>query len=163
VLQFDLSLNIDIAEEEVQSSINARRAFCPRTFRRRRFIARPIRGCSRSHAGHHIQLHSTFSGRGSGGYAPCAQALAVERCRPGEHQRRTKAGRAHSGQSDGAVVLRTKSRDLRTALAQTSVNAAKGNFDGPHQDYQINANDQLVTSGDYRKVVVAYRNGAPVM
>jgi len=53
--------------------------------------------------------------------------------------------------------------DLRTALVSTSVNAAKGNFDGPHQDYQINANDQLVTSDDYRKVVVAYRNGAPIM
>ena len=51
---------------------------------------------------------------------------------------------------------------LRTALTQTSVNAAKGNFDGPRQDYQIDANDQLVTSGDYRNVVVAYRNSAPV-
>ena len=36
--------------------------------------------------------------------------------------------------------------DLRTALTQASVNAAKGNFDGPRQDYQIDANDQLVTS-----------------
>ena len=53
--------------------------------------------------------------------------------------------------------------DLRTALTQASVNAAKGNFDGPRQDYQIDANDQLITSDDYRKVVVAYRNGAPVM
>ena len=53
--------------------------------------------------------------------------------------------------------------DLRTALSQTSVNAAKGNFDGPRQDFQIDANDQLVTSDDYRKVVVAYGNGAPVM
>jgi multidrug efflux pump len=53
--------------------------------------------------------------------------------------------------------------DLRTALTQTSVNQALGNFDGPHQDYQINANDQLTTSDDYRKVVVAYRNGAPIM
>ena len=53
--------------------------------------------------------------------------------------------------------------DLRTALTQASVNAAKGNFDGPSQDYQIDANDQLVTTGDYRNVVVAYRNGAPVM
>ena len=43
------------------------------------------------------------------------------------------------------------------------MNAAKGNFDGPRQDYQIDANDQLVTSHDYTKVVVAYRNGAPVM
>jgi len=41
--------------------------------------------------------------------------------------------------------------------------AAKGNFDGDRQDYQIDANDQLVTSQDYRSVVVAYRNGAPVM
>jgi multidrug efflux pump len=53
--------------------------------------------------------------------------------------------------------------DLRTALTATSVNAAKGNFDGPRQDFQIDANDQLVTSKDYRNVVVAYRNGAPVM
>ena len=34
---------------------------------------------------------------------------------------------------------------------------------GRSKDYQIDANDQLVTSGDYRNVVVAYRNGAPVM
>src|SRR6202020_3385818 len=53
--------------------------------------------------------------------------------------------------------------DLRTAVTQASVNAAKGNFDGARQDYQIDANDQLVTSKDYRNVVVAYRNGAPVM
>jgi multidrug efflux pump len=45
---------------------------------------------------------------------------------------------------------------------QASVNAAKGNFDGPRQDYQIDANDQLVTSAT-TQVVVAYRNGAPVM
>ena len=52
---------------------------------------------------------------------------------------------------------------MRTALTQASVNAAKGNFDGPRQDYQIDANDQLISSADYRDVVVAYRNGAPVM
>jgi multidrug efflux pump len=51
---------------------------------------------------------------------------------------------------------------LRTALTQTSANAAKGSFDGPRQSYQIDANDQLQTSGDYQRVVVAYRNGAPV-
>ncbi len=52
--------------------------------------------------------------------------------------------------------------DLRTALTQASVNQAKGNFDGPKKDYQIDANDQLVTSADYKDVVVAYRNNAPV-
>jgi multidrug efflux pump len=53
--------------------------------------------------------------------------------------------------------------NVRTALTQASVNAAKGNFDGPRQDYQIDSNDQLISSADYRNVVVAYRNGAPVM
>ena len=43
------------------------------------------------------------------------------------------------------------------------MNAAKGNFDGPRQDYQIDSNDQLISSADYRNVVIAYRNGAPVM
>ncbi len=51
---------------------------------------------------------------------------------------------------------------VRTALVSASVNQAKGNFDGPRQDYQIDANDQLVTSSDYNDVVVAYRNNAPV-
>src|SRR5260221_3068131 len=53
--------------------------------------------------------------------------------------------------------------DLRTAVTQSSVNAAKGNFDGNRQDYQIDANDQLVTSKDYRNVVVTFRIRAPVM
>jgi multidrug efflux pump len=53
--------------------------------------------------------------------------------------------------------------DLRNALTGNSLNSAKGNFDGPSQDYTINANDQLLSSGEYKTVVVAYRNGAPVM
>src|SRR6202012_3229558 len=53
--------------------------------------------------------------------------------------------------------------DVRTALQQTSLNSAKGNFDGPHQDYQIDANGQLPTSKDFQKVVVAYHNGSPVV
>ena len=52
--------------------------------------------------------------------------------------------------------------DVRTALSQTSVNSAKGSFDGPTQDWQIDANDQLDTGGDYKNVVIAYRNNAPV-
>ena len=53
--------------------------------------------------------------------------------------------------------------DLRAAVAAASVNQAKGNFDGKLQDYTIGANDQLLTSADYRPLVVAYRNGAPVV
>ena len=52
--------------------------------------------------------------------------------------------------------------DVRAALQQTSLDLAKGNFDGPRQDFQIDANDQLLTSADFQRVIVAYHNGAPV-
>ena len=51
---------------------------------------------------------------------------------------------------------------LRTAVAASNVNQAKGSFDGPHQAYTIGANDQLLSSSQYRPLVVAYSNGAPV-
>jgi multidrug efflux pump len=53
--------------------------------------------------------------------------------------------------------------DLRTAIAGANVNQAKGSFDGPRQASVIGANDQLLTSRDYRPLIVAYRNGAPVV
>ena len=51
---------------------------------------------------------------------------------------------------------------LRTAVTASSVNQAKGSFDGPRQAYTIAANDQLLSSRYYRPLVVAFRNGAPV-
>ncbi len=52
--------------------------------------------------------------------------------------------------------------DLRTTLATANVNSPKGNFDGPTRSYTINANDQLHSADEFRNLVVAYRNGAPV-
>ncbi|HWA97661.1 MAG TPA: efflux RND transporter permease subunit, partial [Pirellulales bacterium] len=52
--------------------------------------------------------------------------------------------------------------DLRLALTQASVNQAKGSFDGTKQAYTIGANDQLLTSDEYRALVVTYRNNAPI-
>jgi multidrug efflux pump len=51
---------------------------------------------------------------------------------------------------------------LRTAITTSNANSAKGSFDGPQRSYTINANDQLVTVDDYRNLIVAWRNGAPV-
>ncbi|NHZ62987.1 efflux RND transporter permease subunit [Massilia genomosp. 1] len=51
---------------------------------------------------------------------------------------------------------------LRSAISGANANSAKGNFDGPTRSYAINANDQLLTVPDYEKLIVAYRNGAPV-
>ena len=52
--------------------------------------------------------------------------------------------------------------DVRAAVAAANVNQAKGAFDGPQQARVIDANDQLLSSRDYRPLIVAYRNGGPV-
>ena len=52
--------------------------------------------------------------------------------------------------------------DVRTTINNLNVNTPKGNFDGPTQAMTINANDQLTTTDQYRNLIVAYRNGAPV-
>ena len=52
--------------------------------------------------------------------------------------------------------------DVRTAIAAANVNQAKGSFDGRRQSYTIGANDQLLTSKEYRPLIIAYRNGSPV-
>ncbi|WP_353367140.1 efflux RND transporter permease subunit [Acidovorax sp. FG27] len=51
---------------------------------------------------------------------------------------------------------------LRTAISAANANSAKGSFDGPQRAYNINANDQLVTVEDYRRLIVTWKNGAPV-
>ncbi len=51
---------------------------------------------------------------------------------------------------------------LRTAIDNANANSAKGSFDGPNRAYQINANDQLETVDDYKKLIIAYANNAPV-
>jgi multidrug efflux pump len=51
---------------------------------------------------------------------------------------------------------------LRSAIAAANANSAKGSFDGPTRSFTINANDQLVTAADYKNLIVAYKNGAPV-
>ena len=52
--------------------------------------------------------------------------------------------------------------DLRTALGTANVDQAKGSLNGRTQAYTIGANDQLLSSSDYSKVIIAYRNGSPV-
>ncbi len=52
--------------------------------------------------------------------------------------------------------------DIRTAIGNANVNQAKGSFDGPLRAYTIDANDQLRSADDYRNIVLAYNNGAPL-
>jgi len=164
VLQFNLNLNIDVAEEEVQSAINASQSFLPANL-----PAPPIYSKTNPADAPVLTLAVTSSAM------PLSQVedLIDTRLAPKISQLAGVGLVSISGGQKPAVRIQANPsalssyginlEDLRTALSQTSVNAAKGNFDGPRQDYQIDANDQLVTSKDYTSVVVAYRNGAPVM
>ena len=51
---------------------------------------------------------------------------------------------------------------LHSAIAAANANSAKGSFDGPTRSFTINANDQLLAAADYKKLIVSYKNGAPV-
>jgi multidrug efflux pump len=164
VLQFALSLNIDVAEQEVQAAINASQSLLPSTL-----PAPPVYSKTNPADAPVLTLAVTSSSM------PLSQVedLVDTRLSPkiaqlsgvglvsisGGHKPAVRIQANPSALSSFGINL----EDLRTALTQASVNAAKGNFDGPRQDYQIDANDQLVTSHDYHNVVVAYRNGAPVM
>ncbi len=103
VLQFTLTLNIDVAEEEVQSAINASQSLLPSDPARAADLQQDESGrCSRAHAGHHLEFHAAFPGRGPCRHAARAQDFAAERRRPCKHQRRTETRGAHSSQPDRA-------------------------------------------------------------
>jgi multidrug efflux pump len=164
VLQFSLSLQIDVAEEEVQSAINAAQSYLPSNL-----PTPPVYSKTNPADAPVLTLAITSDSM------PLSQVedLVDTRLAPKLSQLSGVGLVSISGGQKPAVRIQANPtalssyglglEDLRTALTQASVNSAKGNFDGPHQDYQINANDQLTTSADYKDVVVAYRNGAPVM
>ena len=164
VLQFALNLNIDVAEQEVQASINAAQTYLPANL-----PSPPIYSKSNPADAPILTLALTSKS------VPLSQVedMADTRLAQKISQLPGVGLVSISGGQKPAVRVQANPtalsarginlEDLRTALQQTSLNQAKGNFDGPKQAYQINGNDQLLTSQDYRSTVVAYRNGAPVM
>ncbi len=163
-LQFSLDLNIDVAEQEVQAAINAAGNLLPAGLPAPPIYAKvnpadapvltlavtsktlPLTQVEDLTDTRLAQKISQLAGVGlvtiSGGQQPAVRIQADPR-----------ALAAHGLNID----------DLRTTVANATVDAPKGNFDGPTRSYTINANDQLSSAADFRKIVVAYQNGAPVM
>ncbi len=163
-LQFVLNLNIDIAEQEVQAAINAAQTYLPNDL-----PAPPI--YSKSNPADAPIMTLAISSKA----LPLSQVEDLTDTRLAQKiSQVTGVGLVTiSGGQKPAVRVQVNPTqllaygigldNLRTTLQSASVNQAKGNFDGPHQSYEINANDQLLTSQDYKSLVVAYRNGAPVV
>ena len=161
-LQFDLNLNLDIAEQEVQAAINAGGSLLPQlpsppVYAKVNPADAPVITLAISSPSLPItkvediadtriaQKISQLSGVGlvsiSGGHRPAVRVQA-------------------NLQQLASFGLNID--DLRTTVGNNNSNAPKGNFDGAAQAYTINANDQLQSAADYANIVVAYKNGAPV-
>ena len=164
-LQFSLDLSIDVAEQEVQAAINAAQTYLA------------------AGSPHSADLQQDQSG----GHADSNPGAHVDprflspkwkTWRIPGWRKRFRSCRAWGWSASAAAKSRPFAfklnptalssyglnlEDVRSALQATSIDQAKGSFDGPQQSYQIDANDQLLTSKDYQPIVIAYRNGAPVM
>ncbi len=164
VMEFQLSLSIDVAEQEVQAAINAAQSYLPANL-----PTPPIYSKSNPADAPVLTLALTSN------ELPLSQVedLADTRLAPKISQITGVGLVSILGGQKPAVRIQANPtalasyginlEDLRNALVGNSLNSAKGNFDGPAQDYTINANDQLLTSAAYKQVVVAFRQGAPIM
>ncbi len=163
-LQFALSLNIDVAEQEVQAAINAAQTFLPADlplppiYSKTNPADAPILTLALTAKDIPLpQLEDYADTRLAQKIAQLSGVGAVTISGGRKPAVRIQVNPAQLASYDLGL------EDLRTALANTSLDAAKGSFDGPRQDFQINANDQLLSAKDYTEVVVAYKNGSPVM
>jgi multidrug efflux pump len=162
-LQFVLDLNIDVAEQQVQAAINSAGAFLPRDLPNP-----PI--YSKTNPADAPVLTLALTSR----TLPLTQVedLADTRLAQKISQLPGVGLVSISGGQKPAVRIQANPtalaangltlEDVRTAVAQANVNQAKGSFDGSRQSFAIAANDQLLSSAQYRPLVIAYRNGAPV-
>src|SRR5438132_2347400 len=162
-LRFDLKLSLDVAEQEVQAAINAAYNFLPVDL-----PMPPVYSKVNPADAAVLTLALTSS------TLPTTQIedLADTRLAPKLSELSGVGLVTISGGQKPAVRVQVNPRavaslglsldDVRTAIASENVNQAKGSFDGPQRASTIDANDQLRSASDYRQIVIAYRNGAPV-
>ncbi len=162
-LQFGLDLNLDIAEQEVQAAINAAGNLLPSDLPAPPIYAKvnpadaPVLT---------VALTSTTL------KLTDVEDLADTRLAQKISQQPGVGLVTVSGGQRPAVRVQVNPRalaaiglaidDVRTILGNANVNTPKGSFDGPERASTINANDQITSADDYRHIVIAYRNGAPV-
>src|SRR5215471_6280265 len=162
-LQFALDLNIDIAEQEVQASINAASSYLPRDLPNP-----PIYNKVNPADTPVLTLTLTSKTLPLSKVEDLADTVLVQKMSqlPG-----VGLVSISGGQKPGVRIRVNPTElaayglgleDVRTALGQANVDQAKGNFESPHQIFTIGANDQILKSADYGRIIVAYRNGAPV-
>jgi multidrug efflux pump len=162
-LQFDLALNIDIAEQEVQAAINAAATYLPSDLPNP-----PVYSKTNPADAPILTLALTSKELPLDQVEDLADTRLAEKISqlPGVGLVSIGGGQKPSVRIQvnptSLASYGMTLEDLRTAIAGANVNQAKGNFDGKQQAYTIGANDQLLSAKDYIPLIVAYHNGAPI-
>jgi multidrug efflux pump len=162
-LQFDLNLNIDVAEQEVQAAINAAATYLPPDLPNP-----PVYSKTNPADAPILTLALTSKELPLDQVEDLADTRLAEKISqlPGVGLVSIGGGQKPSvriqANPTALASYGMTLEDLRIAIASANVNEAKGNFDGKQQAYTIGANDQLLTARDYMPLIVAYHNGAPI-
>jgi len=163
-MQFDLALNLDVAEQNVQEAINAANSFLPAglpappTYAKLNPADQPILTLAvTSNSMSLTQLQDAANNRLG---AKISEVRGVGLVTPAGGN--VPAVRVEADpQKLAAYGLNID--DLRSLIANVNVSQPKGNIDGPKLDYTINGNDQIQDPEDYLNTVISYQNGAPVL
>jgi len=162
-LQFTLTLSLDVAEQEVQAAINASFSYLPKDLPNPPVYSKvnpadaPV--LTLALTSKTLPLPSVEDLADTRLAQKISQLPGVGLVSIGGGQRPAVRVQANpTALASYGVGL----EDLRAAIAAANVNQAKGTFDGERQAFTIAANDQLLTSRQYKPLIVAYRNGAPV-
>ncbi|MGZ4703076.1 MAG: efflux RND transporter permease subunit, partial [Ilumatobacteraceae bacterium] len=163
-LQFELSMNLDVAEQDVQEAINAANSLLPAglpappTYAKVNPADQPILTLAvTSKAMSLTQLQDIANNRLASKIAEVPGVGLVSPSGGNVPAIRVEA----DPQKLAAYGLNID--DLRTLLGNITLNQPKGNFDGPDLDYTINDNDQISNPKDYLDTIVSYQNGSPVL
>jgi multidrug efflux pump len=162
-LEFNLDENIDVAEQEVQAAINAGNSFLPADLPNPPIYSKvnpadaPIMTLALT--SNSLPLDKIEDAADTNLAQKISQVTGVGLVSIAGGQKPSVRIQANPTQ---LAAYNLSLEDLRTALAAANVDQAKGTLNGNRQSYTIGANDQLLASGDYGPVIVAYRNGAAV-
>ncbi len=163
-MQFDLALNLDVAEQNVQEAINAANSLLPAglpappTYAKVNPADQPILTLAvTSNSMSLTQLQDAANNRLG---AKISEVRGVGLVTPAGGN--VPAVRVEADpQKLAAYGLNID--DLRSLIANVNISQPKGNFDGPKLDYTINGNDQIQDPEDYLNTVISYQNGSPVL
>ncbi len=162
-LQFNLDEDIDVAEQEVQAGINSAQSFLPTglpnppIYNKVNPADQPIMTLALTSDSMPLEQVEDLADTNMAQKISQVSGVGLVSIAGGQKPAvRIQANPAQLA-SYGLNL-----EDLRTAVGSANVDQAKGNLNGTRQTYSIGANDQLLSSADYKPVIVAYRNGAPV-